>query len=125
MKRSSLTVRGAAILQAVISLQAFAAQGDIGPVNIERVAVVAVPAVGHQLGNLELKIQGGFTVPSGLSCDGMYITTLRTTDVDLRLFALASLAQTKKQPVYLRITDDPAYTAFSGRCSLVLINLAQ
>lgn len=92
---------------------------------IERVAVIAIAAGGHQAGDLELKIQGGFTVPPGVSCDSMYITTLKSVDADRRLFALTSMAQITRQPVYLRITDEPMYAAYSRRCSLVWANIAQ
>ena len=102
-----------------------AAQGSIGPVYIDRVSAVGLAAGGHLPGNMEVKVQGGFTVPTGVVCNNTYITTLKSVDGDLRMFALLSLAQTKKQPVNLMITDDPTYTAFSGRCSLVWVELAQ
>jgi hypothetical protein len=68
---------------------------------------------------MELKILGGFTVPAGLSCSNVYITTLKANDPDKKLFALATAAQVAKLPVILHITDDPAMTAFPGRCSLM------
>jgi hypothetical protein len=118
---------GAAALmfsQLIAAPRASAAEGDVGPVYVERVSVIAIASGGHQAGNLELQIKGGFTVPSGMNCDSNYITTLKSVDADRRLFALASIAQITKQPVYLRITDDPTYRAFDGRCSLVWVSLA-
>ena len=103
----------------------FAAQDNIGPVYVERVAVIALPAGGHLAGNMEVQIKGSFVVPAGVSCDNTYITTLKSVDSDKRMLALLSMAQATKQPVYLRITDDPSYTAFGGRCSLVWVNVAQ
>ena len=113
------------LLGSTLSIHVLAAQGDVGPVYIEKVAVIAIAAGGHLPGNLEIQVKGGFMVPSGLSCDGTYITTLKSVDADKRLFALLTLAQATRQPVYLRITDDPTYTAIGGRCSLVWVNVAQ
>jgi len=115
----------ALLLTSTLFGNALAAQGDIGPVYVEHVSVVALAAGGHSAGNLEVKIKGGFAVPSGVSCDGTFITTLKSVDADKRLFALLLMAQTTKQPVNLRITDDPAYTAIGGRCSLIWVTLAQ
>ena len=100
-----------------------AGEVNIYPVYIQDVSVIALPSGGHLAGNLEVRVKGGFTVPAGMSCDGNWITTLKSVDADKRLLALLSLAQTSKQPVHLRITDDPAYTAFPGRCSLVWVSL--
>lgn len=123
--KSSSALLTAFLVASTFSSHSSAAQGDIGPVYIENVSVIALAAGGHLPGNMEVKIKGGFTVPSGVSCDGTYITTLKSVDVDKRLFALLSIAQTTKQPVNIRITDDAAYTAFGGRCSLILVSLAQ
>jgi hypothetical protein len=109
---------------ASLANQSLAGQGDIGPVFIESIAVIALPAGGHLAGNMEVKIKGGFVIPSGVSCDGTYITTLKSVDVDKRLFALLTIAQATKQAVTLRITDDPSLSAFAGRCSLVWVFLA-
>ncbi|MFC7420815.1 hypothetical protein ACFQNF_13175 [Iodobacter arcticus] len=103
----------------------FAAQGDIGPVYLEKVIVIALASGGHSAGNLEIQIKDSFVVPQGLNCNNTYITTLKSTDADKRLYSLLLLAQSTKQPVHLRITDDPAYTAFHGRCSLVWGAIAQ
>lgn len=100
-----------------------AGEGDIGPVYIQDVSVIALPSGGHLAGNLEVRVKGGFAVPAGVSCDGNWITTLKSDDADLRLFALLSLAQRTKQPVALRITDDGNHRAFPGRCSLVWVSL--
>ena len=103
---------------------ASAAEGDIGPVYIDRVAVIGVASGGHNAGDFQIQIKGGFTVPTGMTCDSNFITTLKSVDADRRMLSLATTAQVTKQPVYLRITDAPANTAFSGRCSLVWVNLA-
>lgn len=108
-----------------VAPEAFAATGRVGPVIIERVSVVAIADSGHQQGNLEVKIKGGFALPSGVVCDPQYITTLRSVDVDAKLFVLATLAQVKQRAVYLQITDNPAYQAFNGRCSLIWIDVAE
>ena len=102
----------------------FATQGDVGPVYIQSVGVISlVSGGGHQAGNMEIRIQGGFSMPAGIACDPNYITTLKTSDPDKKLFALASMAQASKQPVFLHITDDSALTAFPGRCSLMTVSV--
>lgn len=102
-----------------------AGEGDIGPVYLDSVSAIQVAGGGHQAGNLEVKIKGGFTVPAGVSCDSQYITTLRTVDSDKRLFGILTVAQVAKQPVYMHITDSSTYTAFPGRCSVMWATLAQ
>lgn len=122
--KNLLSVALAAVgLQFGLCTHAVAGEGNVYPVYIQDVSVIALPAGGHLAGNLEVRIKGGFTVPSGMSCDSNWITTLKSVDADKRLFTLLSLAQTTKQPVHLRITDDPAYTAWPGRCSLVWVSL--
>lgn len=122
--KNLLSVAFAAVgLQFGLCTPGVAGEGDIYPVYIQDVSVIALPSGGHLAGNLEVRIKGGFTVPPSVSCDGNWITTLKSVDADKRLFALLSLAQTTKQPVGLRITDDPAYTAWPGRCSLVWVSL--
>jgi len=102
-----------------------AGEADVGPVMVESVGVIQLAAGGHQAGNLEVKIKGGFTVPSDMVCDSNYITTLKSVDADRRLLALLTAAHVSKQPVYLRVTDSPTYRAFSGRCSLVWVTMSQ
>jgi len=60
--------------QLILCGPAAAGTADIGPVYIERVTVVALASGGHQAGNMELKIQGGFAVPPGVArtrCDSL------------------------------------------------------
>ncbi len=123
MKKLFPAALAAVGLQFGLCAPGVAGEGDIGPVYVQDVGVVAVQATAHLAGNMEVRIKGGFTLPSGVSCDTNYITTLKSDDPDLRLFALLSLAQTKKQPVALRITDDSNHRAFPGRCSLVWVSL--
>lgn len=91
--------------------------------TVEIVTVLQLAASGHLAGNLEIQIGGGYTFPSGASCDHAIITTLKSVDADKRMMALLMTAQATKQRVSLHITDDPAYTAFGGRCSLVAVTL--
>jgi len=123
-KTWSAVMAGFVFAQLMAANPASAAEGDIGPVYIERVSVIAIASGGHSAGNFELQIKGGFTVPAGMNCDSSWITTLKSVDADRRMLTMATTAQVSKQPVYLRITDAPAYTAFGGRCSLVWVNLA-
>lgn len=107
--------------------QVSAAEYHLDRVFIEDVSVVQLAVgnlSGHKSGNLEVKIQGGFTLPAGFGCfDRIYLTTLKSVDADKRMFALLTAAQTAKQPVSLWITDDPTYTAAGGRCSLLAVSL--
>lgn len=123
MKKLFPAAFAAVCLQFGLCAPGVAGEGDIGPVYIQDVSVIALPSGGHLAGNLEVRVKGGFTVPASVSCDGNWITTLKSVDADKRLFALLSLAQTTKQPVGLRITDDGNYRAFPGRCSLVWVFL--
>lgn len=110
----------ASLLSAISScaLNACAAEAYLTGVYLQSVGVVQANAVGHQAGNFEIQVAGGFTVPSGMSCNPNYITTLRSVDADKRLFSLLSMAVLAQKPVTLHITDNPVVMAFSGRCSL-------
>jgi len=113
-----------AILSCAISFlatNAFAGEGAIGPVYLQSVNAIQANIRGHQAGNLEIQIAGGFTVPPGVACDPNYITTLRSVDADKRMFGLLSLALATQKPVSLYITDNPAVTAYGGRCSLIWV----
>jgi|EndMetStandDraft_4_1072995.scaffolds.fasta_scaffold00838_4 hypothetical protein len=107
------------------AMNASAADAYIGPVYLQSVGAIQANAIGHQVGNFEIQIAGGFTVPPGTSCDPNYITTLRSVDADKRMFSLLSLAMVAQKPVYLYITDNPAVTAFGGRCSLIAVTVGR
>jgi hypothetical protein len=103
-----------------ISNPAYASVAAVSPVYIENVSVIEQDVLGHRAGNLEVRIKGGFTRPAELTCsDNVYITTLKSGDPQKRLFALLTLAKITQQPLMLHISDDPQYSAISGRCSLV------
>lgn len=98
----------------------------IGPVVIADVSAIQVPFGGHVAGTLEVRILNGYTIPSGATCtDRFYLATLKNVDADKRMLALLTTAQVTKQPVNLVMTDDPAATAFAGRCSLAAVTLTQ
>lgn len=118
----SMATMGLASITAFMA-PAQAAEGDIGPVLLDSVGVLEVAGGGHLAGNMEIKIRGGFTVPSGLTCDNNYITTLKSTDSSRRMFALLTLAHVQGKSVRLRITDAPELRAFNGRCSLMWVGL--
>ena len=120
-----------------VASQAFAANGTIGPVKIESVAVIGVVGYGtHLPGNKEIKIVGGFTPPNGVSCPGNggheYITTKKANDPDQIFLRMLITAYTAGRSVYLQIADDAVYTAWTAgtnsptqaRCSLFGVNLA-
>ena len=64
------------------SQSVLAGEGDIGPVVIEHLGIIATATSGHIAGNMEIKIKNGFTLPPGVMCDKTYITTKKTTDPD-------------------------------------------
>jgi len=107
----------------LVQVTAMAAEGDIGPVFLDSVGVLEVAGGGYMAGDMEIKIRGGFTPPTGVTCDGQYITTLKSTDASQRMFLLLTIAHVKGKAVRLRITDDPALRAFNGRCSLMWVGL--
>ena len=112
-----------AIIVLTSSQTILAGEGDIGPVVIERLAIIATATGGHIAGNMEIKIKNGFTLPAGVSCDKNFITTKKTTDPDRAMFDLLLKAKGTPQLVFLRITDNPALKAFAGRCSLEIVDL--
>jgi hypothetical protein len=115
-----------AALLCVSATVATAGVGIIGPVGLE--AVTAIPlgfqgSTPQKPGDMEIITQGSFTLPPGVTCDTRIITTLASADPDRSMFQLLIAAVTNGQPVELAITDDPRFTAFSGRCSLVYVTL--
>lgn len=129
MKRRLACALGGCVVRALllagvwcVGSNACAAEGSITG-NLQFVAVIQANAIGHQAGNLEIQVVGGFSVPTGMSCDPNYITTLKSVDADKRMFGLLSMALLAQKPVTLYITDNPAVTAFPGRCSLVAVTL--
>lgn len=111
-------------ISALAAMPVHAAEGYIGPVYLDSVAVQQKPgSTGHLPGNLEVKVRGGFTPPAGVSCDGQYLATLRETDSDMRLFMLLTAAHLKGRAVRLMLSDDPSLRAFPGRCSLMWVEV--
>jgi len=108
---------------------ASAGHGYLGlqsPAYVERVAVVGLGDYNsHRAGNIEIKIKDGFTLPEGVSCDTTYITTKKEVDSEKMMLSLLVTAQTTGSPVILHITDDSAYTAYPGRCSLIAVVLSK
>jgi hypothetical protein len=100
-----------------------AAEGDIGPVLIERIAIIATPTGGHIAGNMEVKIKNGFALPAGVTCDTNFITTRKTTDPDRSMFSELLQAKLTSRPVRLRITNSTQFRAFPGRCSIEIVDL--
>lgn len=92
-------------------------------VNIDTVGVIEPAFGGHQPGDLEVKLTNAFDPQQlGLNCyDPYYLTTLRTTDSNKRMFELLVAARLGGAPVTFWISDDPAYTAYPGRCSFKVV----
>lgn len=96
-----------------------ATDAAIGPVTLDTVGIVNVAGFGHAAGNLEVKITNGISNLNGASCDPNYLTTRNTGEGFDAMVSVLLTAQVSGQSLLLGITDNPAHTAFPGRCSLV------
>ena len=105
--------------------EVLAGEGPIGPVYIKSVGVIAQNDIGHKAGNFEILLTTPFTLPSGVSCDTSYITTLAVNDPDKKMLGIAIAAQATRSPVLLQITDAASLDAFGGRCSLIALTMTQ
>ncbi|MFT4924914.1 MAG: hypothetical protein ACI8WB_001004 [Phenylobacterium sp.] len=90
-------------------------------VMLDSIGIINVTALGHQAGNLEIKVTGGFGSVEGVTCDPNYIATRNTGEGFKDTLALLMAAHVAKKPLHMYITDDPALSAFGGRCSLVAV----
>ena len=88
-------------------------------VTFNSIGILNIAALGHQAGNLEISITNGFANIEGVTCDRNFVTTRNTTEGFKDMLAILLAAHVAKKPLHLYVTDDPAYTAFGGRCSLV------
>ena len=111
----------AVITVIAVSQNLIAGVGLITNVKIDNVAAIGVGYGGHIAGNMEIKVKNGFTLPPGVYCDTNYITTRKTVDPDRYMFNLLRDAFNAQRQVSLYITDDPAFTAFPGRCSIFIV----
>lgn len=103
---------------------AYATDAVIGPVLLDSVAIVNVASSGHAAGNVEIKVTNGISDLKGLSCDKNYITTKKNTDGGYKeMVSLLIAAHVAKKPVLMALSDAPANSAFSGRCSILWVTL--
>jgi hypothetical protein len=100
-----------------------AMETDIVLTNIETVAVVGPATGGHIAGNMEISVKTPLTLPANMKCDKTYLTTKKVVDPDRAMLTLLLKNQGTARPVRLRITDDPAYTAYTGRCSILIVDI--
>jgi hypothetical protein len=125
MKMQSKTKVAVLGLLAIIlsAWRAHATDAHLVAVNIDTVAKIGVQLSAHSAGNLEVKLTTGFDPQQlGLNCyDPYYLTTLRSSDSDNGMFELLIAARRGGGPVTFWITDDPAYTAYPGRCSIKVV----
>lgn len=114
------------ILTLTIALMACTAQAttlQYGPIYLDSVGTIGPSAFGHQAGNMEIKIKNGLPSDFAIACDRNYVTTKNTIPNFNQIFTILLAAQTAGKPVILGLTDDPALTAFGGRCSIVAISI--
>lgn len=113
----------AAILAALGMAGAQAGDGVVGPVTVDVVSLYVTKSAPRDAGSVTVTVAGGFTLPAGVKCDPTYVTTGRPSDPDRSLFKIATQALDSRQTVRLYISDDPALSAYPGRCSLKGIEL--
>ena len=111
----------AVITVIAVSQNLIAGVGLITNVKIDSIAAIGVGFSGHIAGNMEIKVKNGFTLPQGVYCETSYITSRRTSDPDRAMFNLLRDAFNANRKVALYISDDPAFTAFPGRCSIFIV----
>lgn len=106
-----------------LSQSAFATEADIGPLKIKSVGVIGSATDQHLPGNMEIEIPAGL-VPKQLQCsDKIHITTKSVNDPDRAMLSLLRDAKNTGKFVSLRVSDDPALTAYPGRCSLKVVGI--
>ncbi len=106
-----------------ISNIVYAKDVQIGPVMLDSVAVLNVSSFGHKAGNLEIKITNGIADLKGLNCNTNYLTTRNDGTGFKDMLAVLLAAHAAQRPLNLGITDNPAYSAFPGRCSLLYASI--
>ncbi|MEI8607654.1 hypothetical protein P4S70_00290 [Enterovibrio sp. Hal110] len=94
-----------------------------GPIMLDSVAIVNVASFGHKAGSLEIKITNGITDLKGLNCDANYLTTSNDGVGFKQMVAVLLAAHAAQKPLYIGVTDNPAYSAFPGRCSLLYASI--
>lgn len=100
---------------------AYAGTAYIGPVKILEMTALGVTFSGQTAGNVEIQIPTGF-LPAGLTCTNtQYLTTLQA-NLNQNEFALLLVARQTNAPIYLWISDNSAYTAYTGRCSIYSVS---
>ena len=112
------------LLAVIVPAQtAHASDVQLVSVDIDSLAVIQQAIGGHQAGDMEVRLTAGYDPQRlGLNCyDPFYLTTLRTDDSDKRMFELLTAARVSGRPVTMWITDDPAHTAYFGRCSVEVV----
>ncbi|OAJ95229.1 hypothetical protein [Vibrio bivalvicida] len=95
----------------------------LSSVILESVSVINVPSLGHKAGNLEIKVFNGIADLQGLNCDPLYITTSNDGVGFNNMISVLLAAHAARKPVILGVTDNPAYNAFPGRCSLLFASI--
>lgn len=97
---------------------------EFGPLLVDNISVIGPSAFGHQAGNMEIKLSGaGFDGANTFGCDAIYVATRNNVPNFKEMLSLLIAAQVAQKQVRLGITNDPALTAFGGRCSLVSVGI--
>lgn len=124
-KKSCLAVLGMLSAFLLPTSSSLAGEAVVGPLTIETIGIISRPFGGHLAGNMEVRTNGFTDTSLPITCDRRYITTRQDANSFGIMVNLLTVAQTTGQPVYLRITDDPLFMAFAGRCSLMSVGLFQ
>ncbi|WP_325892218.1 hypothetical protein [Grimontia sp. NTOU-MAR1] len=91
----------------------------IGPIMLDNVTITNVASFGHKAGNLEIKVTNGIADLKGLNCDPNHLTTSNDGVGFQDMVAVLLTAHAASKPLNIGVTDNPTYTAYPGRCSLV------
>jgi hypothetical protein len=117
----------AMFIASVAGTSALAGEADltIPATTLNSITIIATATGGHIPGNMEVHLVPALALPRTVSCDPSYITTRQTVDPNRTMTGWlrdAMLSPTVYK-VNVRITDNPAYSAFPGRCSLEFVTI--
>ncbi|HTF94800.1 MAG TPA: hypothetical protein VL995_01590 [Cellvibrio sp.] len=124
MKKIFLLLVGIFSIAGTATVNAQIKTAEFGPFLLEAVTVVGSSAFGHQAGNMEIKLFGaGFDNATIFGCDAVYMATRANVPNFKEMLSALMAAQIAQKQIRLGITNDPALTAFGGRCSLVSVTI--
>jgi hypothetical protein len=117
----------AMFIASVAATSALAGEADltINTYSLNSITIIGTATGGHIPGNMEVHLVPALALPRTVSCDPSYITTRQTVDPNRTMtgWLRDAMVQPTIYIVHVRITDNPSYNAFPGRCSLEFVTL--